>query len=646
MNSFVSIKKLLMKSRAIIVIFITVFVLVSKVFPMQQGRSANFQGVEVITGPEHEAARAMEYLKRIVDDKDLWVSKDDTLRLSIQRLVTHFNEPFDSIRARLEKYEFGKIKAELKSITLVDTLPLRWLNETTFIVDTVRLDQDPMLTRKTLITRVIDPGSLATPEKLLEDKDLLERTFKVIDTIIESVVDTYYFESRNIKLHSVERGRIVPSLLPPQSPKSVRFTPDFQKAIVSEPLEAYFPVGHSPFFKFHNTESPDSIANAVETLLQFTMERDSILIHLNDNQGRKMPVWLSTGSDRFQRYWVKNANNDSISVWVGNPSWRDIVMILEDEVFIERVSARRDEGFQLLSAPPRRTLARVTPMKELPRFWTTGFVGSMTLNQNYLSNWARGGTSSISGLIDVLFRARYNNTEHKTNWENSAQLRFGTIRTKDNDRVMLRTSTDILELNSKFNKQLFGKFDFSSIFYFRTQVAKAYRQPQNEQLVSKFLNPGTFTVGMGFEYRPFKGSSINFSLLSYRNTFVLDTLNINQTSFGIDKDSKSRQEMGGQLLIRNAFDITEDLKVTNSLRLFSNYLKNPEKVDVNWELGITQRISWFFSVRFNFHLIYDDKIKFPRLENGEPVLLPDGSPEMVPKAQINQLLGLTFSLTL
>jgi hypothetical protein len=153
-------------------------------------------------------------------------------------------------------------------------------------------------------------------------------------------------------------------------------------------------------------------------------------------------------------------------------------------------------------------------------------------------------------------------------------------------------------------------------------------------------------VGMGFEYKPFKGSSINFSLLSYRNTFVLDTLNINQTSFGIDKDSKTRQEMGGQLLIRNTFDVTEDLKVTNSLRLFSNYLKNPSKPDVNWELGITQRISWFFSVRFNFHLIYDDKVLFPVLENGEPVLLPDGSPKREPKAQINQLLGLTLSLTL
>lgn len=598
------------------------------------------------TSSELEAARAVEYLKGVIDDNQLWVNQEDTLRLSMQRLVSHFNEPFDSIRARLEKFEFARIRAELKSIIINDTLPLRWLNQTNFIVDTIKLGRDPIITRKTLVTRVLDTGTAVSPEKLLQDKELLERTFNVVDTIFEPIIDTHYLNSRNIKVHTFENELVNPPLLPTGSNKTVRLTQDLKNVIVSTPLDAYFPVGQSPFFMFRESDAPRSIGQAVETLLKHTLERDSILIHLSNTKGREIPVWLTTGNERFQRYWIKNSNNDSITVWIGNPSLRNIVLILEDEVFIERVSVRRDENFQLLAAQPQRTLARVTPLREFPKLWTSGFVGSVTLNQNYLSNWARGGTSSISGLVDLLIRARYDNTQDKTNWESSAQLRFGTIRTKENDRVMLRTSTDILEANSKYNKQLLGRLDFSAILFFRTQIAKNYKQPNNEQLVSKFLNPGTFTVGMGLEYRPFKGSSFNFSLLSYRNTFVLDTLNINQTAFGIARDRRSRQEMGGQLLVRNTFDVNEDLRINNTLRLFSNYLVSPEKVDVNWELGITQRISWLFSVRFNFQLIYDDKVLFPIFENGEPVLLPDGTQKRGPKAQINQLLGLTLSLTL
>ena len=43
-------------------------------------------------------------------------------------------------------------------------------------------------------------------------------------------------------------------------------------------------------------------------------------------------------------------------------------------------------------------------------------------------------------------------------------------------------------------------------------------------LVSKFLNPAILTVGLGFDYKPNKKTSINFSPLSYKGTFVTDTV--------------------------------------------------------------------------------------------------------------------------
>ena len=131
--------------------------------------------------------------------------------------------------------------------------------------------------------------------------------------------------------------------------------------------------------------------------------------------------------------------------------------------------------------------------------------------------------------------------------------------------------------------------------------------------------------------------------LSYKNTFVLDTANIDQTTHGVDAGKRARQEMGAQLVISHKMVILEDMNISTKLRLFSNYLNNPENVDVDWELMMDKKISWFFTVRFNLHMIYDDDVRFPVLDaDDQPVLNPDGSAKKVPKTQLKQFLGLSL----
>jgi len=161
--------------------------------------------------------------------------------------------------------------------------------------------------------------------------------------------------------------------------------------------------------------------------------------------------------------------------------------------------------------------------------------------------------------------------------------------------------------------------------------------------VSKFLNPSTFTVGLGLEYKPAKKSTINFSVISYKNTFVLDTAQIDQTIHGIDKNQRARQEMGGQLLINSEVTVFRDLNISNSLRLFSNYLEKPQNVDVDWEINLEKQISLYFTVKLNVHMIYDDDIRLPkRDDNNNPILDPDGNEILAPMLQFKQFLGLTF----
>ncbi len=593
--------------------------------------------------------KATEYIIQIIEKENLWRDSNDTLRLSLRRLVEHFNEPFDSIDSRLRHFQFGAIEVNSGQLVRYDTLPLRWLNQNVFIIDTVPLDKEPFVIRQTIVLRAIDPITQPNLNMFPDARFKLDSLLQVRDTITEIIIDTRYLELKNARWFRYENGRISPPVLPRNSRKAYRISPDGLKMIISESVPAFYGGADTPFYIIPGQQMPDSLRRAVETLLSYTQRRDSVLVHLSSTDGHRMPFWLSTGKDDLVRHWVRNSKNDSVTVWVGNPAKNDIRLILEDEIYVERLERRTSDDIQIARVGPVRTLATAKPLTEIPIYWNYGLVNSFSLNQNFLSNWARGGESSLSGLLDITARAVYTNRAKNEQWTNNMRIRFGAIGNIEPGFEIknIRTNTDILEINSQYNKRLRNKFDFSSSLYFKTQLAKGFRASNLTVPVSKFLSPGTFTVGVGVEYRPNDRTQFNFSPLSYRNTFVLDTALINQTMYGIDKDKRLKQEMGAQLVFRNRTNIGENLRVTNAIRLFSSYLDKPQNVDVDWELSLERQISYLFSIRINMHLIYDDDIRFPLLDDGgQPVLLPDGSQKRVPRTQLNQFLGLTFSFRL
>jgi hypothetical protein len=591
--------------------------------------------------PPMSPSAASDYLKSLLQSDSLWRRPGDTLRLSVARLLDHFQEPFDSVEARLRRFPYDSVRLEPGYLVARDTLPLRWLDRQVFFVDTIPLEKDPYVTRKTVVVKRMDTVVVPFQEPLPEVQALIDSVLGVRDTIYDQYIDVRYLESKGVQLHRLDSGGVEPPLLPPGSRKTAQFLGDSTRLVVSEATRVIMGGGTSPFFIVPGPMMPDSLRMAVEVLLAHTVERDSILLQLRDIDGRQTPFWLSTGKDDLYRYWVKNPANDSVTIWMGNPSRGELVMLLEEEVTVERLEKRTADDIPITTAVPQRTLAPVRRLNEIPIFWKFGLNSSFSLSQNYLSNWARGGESSLAGMLDVNASARYTNKANKAQWTSSGRLRYGTIRTRERGA---RTSTDIVELNSQYNKELREKLDFSTVFYMKTQVAEGFNYPNDSVPVSRFLNPGAFTLGMGVEFKPLKDFLVNFSALSYRNTFVLDTAAINQTTHGIDPGRRSRQEMGGQLLVRNKFSILDGMNVSNSLRLFSNYLDKPQNVDVDWELSVDKQISWYFTIRVNLHLIYDDDIRFPVMDDaGNPVLLPDGSERKVARPQLNQFLGLTLS---
>jgi hypothetical protein len=597
---------------------------------------------------------ASAYIIDLLERDHLWRQDGDTIKRSLARLIDQFREPFDSVESRLSSFNYDSVKLEEVDIIRNDTLPLRWLNDSTFMIDTAGLKKEPLIIQKTVMKEVIYRSALDSAADVTNTEtltDFLKRVPDIMvwardtvvlarDTITTVCIDSALLESMNIQLYQIAFNRIVPPLLPTGGDKSFRFMADSANIIVSDRARAMVASEESPFHIVSSERMLDSLRYAVETLLSHTAERDSILLFINDILGQKTPLWLTQGNNDLYRFWVKNYENDSITIWMGNPSKRDIMLILEEDLDVVRLEKEEVDHVPIISVEPEMSLAEVKPLAEIPVYWDYNFSSSFTLNQTYFSNWSKGGENSFSGLLDVNVGAIYTNTEAKTQWTNAARWNFGTLITEQNG---LRTNTDLLEFNSKYNKVIREKLDFSAVFYMKNQIARGYNYPNDSVVVSKFLNPGTFTIGLGVEYKPFKNTSLNFSPLSYRNTFVLDTADIDQTIHGIKADKRARQEMGGQLVIMNKTSILKDLKITNSVRLFSSYLNKPQNIDVDWEINLEQKINWYSSVTLNLHMIYDDDVRFPDLdENGQPILLPDGSVYKVPKLQFKQYLGLSF----
>ncbi|MDD4385492.1 MAG: DUF3078 domain-containing protein [Bacteroidales bacterium] len=587
---------------------------------------------------------ASEYISGLISSSDLWRSADDNLKLSLLRLLNQYNEPYDSIRNRLLNFKWDSVKLKQVDVVEKDTLPLRWFDKSFFIVDTILLEKNPLITKRTVLMKIIDPLALSMLDLKQDAKEQVELLFETKDTITENIIDKKYLESKKIQLYEITDKGINPSLKHHKGFKPYRFNSDSTELIMIRTRKAFTVINESPFHIVPNSRMTDSLKTAIETLTAFTSSRDSILINVNDRQGNKKHLWLTSGKEDLHRYWVKNSKNDSITIWIGNPSKHNIVLSLEEDVNIERLEKRMVDDIPFTTARPDRQLAKLKPLKEIPVYWSYGIVGAYSLNENFFSNyWAQGGESSLTSMLDINAQAEYSNKESKLNWATTGRLRYGTTWTEDKG---FRTSTDIVEVNSQYNKVLREKIDLSSIFYFKSQVAEGKNYSNDPPtVVSKFLNPGAITIGVGLEFKPNKKTSINFSPLSYRNTFVLDTATINQTVHGIDKGKRTKQEMGGQLLAKNSLTLFKDMEIKNTVRLFSSYLNKPQNVDVDWEMSVEKQISVYFKIRLNLHLIYDDDILFPIVNSkDEPVMLPSGFQKKAPRAQFNQLLGLTLVL--
>jgi hypothetical protein len=565
----------------------------------------------LIYKPDKEAPQIIFTRKKAADflieryKQEYWNDILDPLRISIGQLIFHATRPpYDSTKHFIKEFPLDSLMIPWDKFYKWDTLrfkiPVVSPPEFNVYADTIP-DIDTSLFRR--------------------EKDSLSSGFQVSDTI------------------SGLREKPEQDLI---SIKSSVGWKDTLILVISDTLDQVTSsYSKFPFKKYSFPYQGDSILVAIDTLLSYLEARDSSIVNFTGVSNVTTPVWLNSRNDRMVRYWLRNEFDDSVTVWIGNPERNTFGLYLEKGINFRRpmrqgnISDARID-VEKVSSTQLKEVQKIITKSQL---WKYRSEVAAILNQASLTNWVKGGESSVSTSVDITGYADYNNTYRKMTSANFARLKYGLIATEEKG---IRKNLDLLETNSKLNHKAFGKFDFSGIMLFKTQLARGYNYPNDSVPVSKFLSPGILTVGLGLDYKPNKTTSINFAPLSYKGTFVSDTSRIDQTKYGIASDRKAKHEPGVSFMISNQNRILKKVTVTNRLQLFTNYIKDPLNIDVDWEMIAVTNINWFTDVRFNLHLIFDNDTKTPVLgDDKKPVLGPDGKQRKTARIQFKEMLGFT-----
>jgi hypothetical protein len=313
-------------------------------------------------------------------------------------------------------------------------------------------------------------------------------------------------------------------------------------------------------------------------------------------------------------------------------NFKFILVILFLKGLSELASGQVTEGEKNLRSLPADTT----------QGWKKGGIIAVNLAQTSLTNWAAGGQNSVAS--NGIFSVFANYKRYKTVWDNSLDLGYGLLKQGKNEAF--RKTDDKVDLLSKYGHLAFKNFYYAALFNFKTQMAPGYNYPDVTNKISDLFAPAYLTLALGLDYKPNAYFSAFIAPVTAKFTFVNDKNLSDSGAFGVKPGNKSLSEFGGYLRViftKNDFknEFLKNVSFTSKIDLFSNYIKKPQNIVVNWETLIALKVNKFISANLSTQLIYDDKIKVPFDKNGDGIIQPGES--VGSKVQFKEILGVGIS---
>lgn len=260
--------------------------------------------------------------------------------------------------------------------------------------------------------------------------------------------------------------------------------------------------------------------------------------------------------------------------------------------------------------------------------WKKGANISLGLAQGNSSNWAAGAENNSMAInANVNLFAVYK-TE-KAKWVNNLDMFYALQRTSSQGT---RKTDDRFDFYTKYSRTITKKWGFGVVGNFRTQFSEGFDYNQSPyELTSAFMAPGYLTIAPGFDWTPVDYFNVFISPISARWTFVSEKYAGLGERYGLDPGKSARLEAGAFVSLVFNKDIAKNVNLRSRMDLFSNYLANPQNLDIFWTNVLTMKVNKWLGVTYNFDLIYDDDVRL------------FGPNSNAPRTQIKSLLsvGLT-----
>lgn len=237
--------------------------------------------------------------------------------------------------------------------------------------------------------------------------------------------------------------------------------------------------------------------------------------------------------------------------------------------------------------------------------WRRGGLLSLNFSQVSLTNWAAGGQNSIAANSIVNYYANYK--RGKNVWDNNLDLAYGFLmQGKEGD---ILKSDDKIDLSSKYGREAFKNWYYSLLFNFRSQFTPGYNYPNDSIIISDFLSPGYILIAPGLDYKPKDYFSLLISPATARFLIVNNKDLSDAGAFGVDSGKTLKTELGAYIKATFKKDIATNVNLQTSIDFYSNYLDNPQNIDINWQLLLSLKVNKYISASISTQLIYDDDTK-------------------------------------
>lgn len=229
--------------------------------------------------------------------------------------------------------------------------------------------------------------------------------------------------------------------------------------------------------------------------------------------------------------------------------------------------------------------------------------GEFTLlaNQSSFKNWLGGGQNNFSGTLAVNYDFNYKSGD--INWDNKIIAAYGLTKISGAD---MQKTDDRLMFNSLLGKKASGYWFYSAFLNFKTQMDTGLNPDDQSMKISHFFSPAYLQVGPGMLWKKSDNLKFNIAPATSKVIMVHDHFTEFGPSFGVEQGKTTRYEFGAALNGYYKFNVMENVSVEQIVNLYSNYLEDPQNVDLDYQLNIVMKINKYLSTNFSFQTIYDD----------------------------------------